>query len=181
MKKQIIFFINLSLLFISTGCASQNLTQKKSEYYDVINLHFNRDNKIALNKNTTNDFVNESILKDLDMWNEANTNLENINREDIDFHKLFDQEEFKKDIESFLSMERIRLEKKLVSPNIELKHNSNNTISFPYIFTSNKNIRYALLYGETINGPENGSGAVYLYEKRNNTWGLSFIFTLWIS
>jgi len=183
MKKKQFYslFINVLVLIFCLSCASQNVTPEVADQYKVINTHFKNDTKIRLNVHTATDYVNESILKTLDAWNDANVNLDNINRDNIDFNKLFVEEEFKIHIDSFLSIKKIRLNQKLISSKVVLKNKTKNIISFPYVFVSSKNRRYALLYSETIQGPENGSGEVYLYEKMENDWVLVFVFSLWIS
>jgi len=180
-KRFYVLFANLILLVFTFGCVSQNLQSKSFEQYEIVNTHFKGDNEVKLVKETTNSYVSASILRSLGAWNEANFDLGNINNNKIDFNELFTEEEFKKHIDSFLSVEKRRLNQKLVSPNILLRGKANNIVSFPYIFVSSKNNHYGLLYSETINGPENGSGEVYLYEKKDNTWALIFTFSLWIS
>lgn len=172
---------SLQVLLFSTAYTSQKLSSDVLESYEVINNHFKNNKGIDINRQTTDNYVHESSLNDLDYWNEANKDLGNNDCDDLNFHELFNQEEFENYIDFFLDMGQSRLNKKLISPNIHLKKECNHAISFPFVFTCSKNKRYALMYGESIYGPENGGGEVFLYKKEGDKWILIFNFALWIS
>lgn len=180
------------LLLILCNCKANNTSGENSSIlssspnviddYNIIIEYFKNMDNVKLRYNTTNIYLDLSILKKLENWNQENYNLGNINHQKINFETLFSQDELLNHINSFKQIKRTRLKQNLLSDNIILEKKANQVISFPYIFKSKKNRHFALMYSEVFNGIENGAGGVYLFEKNNNKdWKLIFSFNLWIS
>lgn len=172
-------FIIVLVFFMTMSCNTMKINPS-NEAYEVINSYYGSNGQKSLAKRTIDISSYSKGLDDISAWQDANNDLGNMDRPRIDFPSMFNSDEFSGVIKKFVGQGTVKLDKKKLNGNIELKQKAKNSISFPYIFTNN-GTKYALMYVEVTEGPENATGGITMFRLEKGVWKDIFYFHLWIS
>src|SRR5690606_19537732 len=160
------------------SCAAQAEVFKDDDFYFILNDFFSSSKKNVLLEYTVNVTSDIEFLKKPNSWNEANLSPENLGNEKLDFIEVFSKKELGFIVDSLTGMKKMKINKKNVIKNITLlEHKDYNSfkdlkyrVSAPVIVTPSKGVAYLFVYIDSINGIENGHGAIYVYKKDITGW-----------
>ncbi|MER3375862.1 MAG: hypothetical protein RIM83_14585 [Allomuricauda sp.] len=169
----------LLILLMVFSCATVEI-QSSEDAYEVINSYYRLDEQNELGKKTVDISQYKEGLDDISVWQNANTDLGNMNKPEVDFLSLFGEDEFAGIIREFTEKNPLQLKRNKLKRSIKLKNKAKNLISFPHVFSKNGK-KYALMYAEVTEGPESGAGGITLFRMDNDGWKDIFYLHLWIS
>ncbi|MGB8703448.1 MAG: hypothetical protein WCD31_00310, partial [Gillisia sp.] len=121
---------------------------------------------------------------DFSTWESLQTGF--FNTSHIDFKSVFNKTDLQKIVDYLNISPRGRIKAKMLLGNLKISKSSKDNFGIfrltkPLIFLAKSKEKYAFLYWEKVNGPENGSGNIVLFHFNHGRWEIIMQSMLWIS